>query len=54
MQNLSIESYQARSPNRDKNYWREVIETWEKSSEHQKHFCARLPLPCKTKIHGSR
>jgi hypothetical protein len=45
MQALTIETQKGRkAASRDKNYWRELVTTWQKNNEHPKDFCARIDI----------
>ncbi len=51
MQMTSLENQSTRAANHDKNYWREIIDTWKKSNEHPKVFCARMNIKIGTFAH---
>ena len=51
MQIPSIETQSPRAANHDKNYWREIITTWQKSKEHPKDFCAQMNIKIATFTH---
>ena len=51
MQMTTNENQSSRAPNRDKNYWQEVIAAWQKSNEHPTDFCARMNIKIGTFTH---
>ena len=51
MQMTPLEKLSSRAANHDKNYWREIIDTWKKSNEHPKVFCARMNIKIGTFAH---
>ena len=51
MQPVLIENQKKKAASQDKNYWREVINIFEKSGEHPKDFCARMHIKLGTLSH---
>jgi hypothetical protein len=51
MQITSLENPSLRAVNRDRNYWREVIDVWKESNERPKNFCERMNIKIGTFSH---
>jgi hypothetical protein len=51
MQPVFIENQKRKAPSQDQNYWRELINKFEKSGEHPKDFCARMDIKLGTLSH---
>ena len=51
MQTPSFESHSTRVINADRQYWRELIDAWQKSNESQKDFCTRMNIKVGTFAH---
>lgn len=51
MEEIEKEKRLERSPHRNKEYWRDKVEEWERSNESQKVFCTRLGIKVGTFTH---
>lgn len=51
MQSIGIENQKTRAVSRNRNYWHEIITSWQKSNEHPKTFCERMNIKLGTFVH---
>lgn len=51
MQEVQVAHQRKRAKNRNKDYWRAIVEEWQKSNESQKNYCARLGIKVGTFTH---